>query len=501
MASVQTYDPRTGALRDVELAPTTSSEVATLCARAAEAAEPLADLGTWPLTRRAALLRVLADRIDANADELAALADAETALGTARLTGEIVRTTGQLRLFAAAVEEGSFLEIVVDHADPDTTPPRPDLRRMLNPIGPVGVFSASNFPFAFSVAGGDTAAALAAGCPVVVKAHHGHVETSARVAALVIAALVDSGAPPGTFAIVYGREAGRLLVTDPALKAVGFTGSLAGGRALFDLAVSRPDPIPFYGELGSLNPVVVTPAAVAARGPEIVSGFVGSFTLGGGQFCTKPGVLLLPAGHGLDIALADAVAAVPPTALLTPAIRDGFRETAAHLGASEGVRLIAGADGFDDLAVPARLYATSVPSVVANPALLDECFGPASFVVEWTDEDELLAALDILTGSLTATLHAEPSDEELSRRLLARLRRLAGRVVWNGWPTGVAVTWSMHHGGPWPATTDPLHTSVGVTSIRRFLVPVVYQNTPQELLPEVLRDDNPTGVPRRSQER
>ena len=490
MTSVQTYDPRTGAFHDTAVGATTAGEVAALCTLAAEAAEQFGDLDAWSLDRRAALLRGIADRIDARAGELAALADTETALGEARLTGEVARTTGQLRLFAEAVEEGSFLEVIVDHADPTATPPRPDLRRMLQPIGPVGVFSASNFPFAFSVAGGDTAAALAAGCPVVVKAHSGHVLTSARTASLVAEALDESGAPPGTFAVVYGREAGRVLVTDPAIKAVGFTGSLAGGRALYDLAVSRPDPIPFYGELGSLNPVVVTPAAVAARGPEIVAGFAGSFTLGAGQFCTKPGLLLLPAGHGLEATLASAVADVPPAVLLTPAIKDGFGDATTRLSAGDDVQVIAGTSDTDALAFPARLYTAPAAAVVADPALLDECFGPASLVVEWSSEDELFAVLDVVSGSLTATIHAEPGDAPLAERLLARLRRLAGRIVWNGWPTGVAVTWSMHHGGPWPATTDPLHTSVGVTSVRRFLVPVVYQNTPPHLLPAPLRDNS-----------
>jgi NADP-dependent aldehyde dehydrogenase len=494
VTSVQTYDPRTGALHDTDVGATTAGEVADLCARAAAAAEELGDLDVWPLDRRAGLLRRIADRIDAHAGELAALADTETALGEPRLTGEITRTTGQLRLFAEAVDEGSFLEVIVDPADPTATPPRPDLRRMLQPIGPVGVFSASNFPFAFSVAGGDTAAALAAGCPVVVKAHSGHVLTSARVAALVADALDESGAPPGTFAVVYGREAGRLLVTDPAIKAVGFTGSLAGGRALYDLAVSRPDPIPFYGELGSLNPVVVTPAAVAARGPEIVAGFAGSFTLGAGQFCTKPGLLLLPAGHGLSDELAAAVADVPAAVLLTPAIKDGFGDATTRLAAGDDVHVLAGTPESSALAVPARLYSAPAAAIVADPSLLDECFGPAALVVEWSSEDDLFAVLDVIAGSLTATIHAEidePSDAAFARRLLPRLRRLAGRIVWNGWPTGVAVTWSMHHGGPWPATTNPLHTSVGVTSMRRFLVPVVYQNAPPSLLPLPLRDGGP----------
>ncbi|MGH9213585.1 MAG: aldehyde dehydrogenase (NADP(+)) [Acidimicrobiales bacterium] len=518
MSQVQTYDPRTGERRDAGLTETTASEVASVCAHAADAAMPFGHLGTWPLTRRSGALRAVADRIEAEAADLAALADEETALGLPRLHSEIVRTVGQLRLFAAAVEEGSFLDVIVDPADPDAQPiPRPDLRRMLQPIGPVAVFAASNFPFAFSVAGGDTAAALAAGCPVVVKAHEGHPRTSARTAQLVTAMLSEAGAPPGTFAIVYGRDAGLALVAHPHVRAVGFTGSVRGGRALFDVAVARPDPIPFYGELGSLNPVVVTPAAVAARGAEIAAGFVASFTLGTGQFCTKPGLLFLPAGHGLDEALAEAVATVPAGPLLTHAIRDGFAGSVERLEDVTAVRLIAGTKdvALDDLRQPGvasdepsgratpraggqgsplvvspRLYGTAAASLVANPALAEECFGPAALVVEWEGEDDLFAALDQVAGSLTATVHAEDEDEDrgLSERLLARARNLAGRIIWNGWPTGVPVTEAMHHGGPWPATTSPLHTSVGTTSIRRFLVPVVYQDTPQHLLPAPLRD-------------
>jgi NADP-dependent aldehyde dehydrogenase len=498
MSTLQTYDPRSGTRRDAGIAETTAAEVAALCARAADAAVELADLDTWTLARRADALRSIADHLDEHRDELVGLADEETALGAGRLDGEVVRTTGQLRLFADAVEEGSFLEVIVDRADPDHRPlPLPELRRMLQPIGPVGVFAASNFPFAFSVAGGDTASALAAGCSVVVKAHQGHPRTSARTAELVADALAHASMRAGTFGIVYGRDAGRLLVSDPHVKAVGFTGSQGGGRALFDLAVSRPDPIPFFGELGSLNPVVVTPAAIAARAADIATGFVGSFTLGGGQFCTKPGLLFAPRGHGLEAPLADALADVPAAALLTPAIREGFGQRAEQIGGSEAVRLLAGSDANGDLAVPPRVYAASSAALVAHPDVADECFGPAAIVVEWDAEDDLLAALDVVAGSLTATVHAEPDDPAVTGRLMARLRRLAGRIVWNGWPTGVAVTWSMHHGGPFPVTTNPLHTSVGVTALRRFLVPIVYQNAPDERLPTILRDGNPLGVPRR----
>jgi NADP-dependent aldehyde dehydrogenase len=478
---------------------TRPDQVDRLARSAARAAGPLAAL---PLPARAGLLRAVAAALEAHRDELVALADAETGLGEVRLGGELTRTTVQLEMFAGEVEEGSFLDVMIDHADPDAVPaPRPDLRRMLVPIGPVAVFAASNFPFAFSVAGGDTASALAAGCPVVVKAHPGHPGLSARCAAVVADALAAAGGPDGCFAVVHGLDAGRDLVTHPAIAAVGFTGSLAGGRALFDLACSRPDPIPFYGELGSLNPVVVTPGAVAARGAEIARGFVASYTLGGGQFCTKPGLLFLPTGHGLDDVLVaeSRSAALPP--LLGERIRTGFLGTARALAATAGVRALLAP--LDSTVEPAGARVS--PVLLAVPAdrfaehpLVEECFGPAAVIVEYGSEADLDAALETLPGALTASVHAEPDTEsELAGRLLERFRAGAGRVIWNGWPTGVAVTAAQHHGGPWPATTAPLHTSVGTTAIRRFLRPVAYQNLPDALLPEPLRDANPLGLPRR----
>jgi len=481
---------------DTVITETSPADVESCCRAAAGACAELADLAAWPLARRAGLLRAVAAMLDANASDLASLADTETALGSGRLVGEVARTTWQLRLLADVVDDGAFLEVIIDHPSAAEGPQaHPDLRRMLLPIGPVAVYAASNFPFAFSVAGGDTAAALAAGCPVVVKAHPGHPRTSQRTAELVLAACRDAGAPEGTFSLVHGFEAGRLVVTDQRIRAAAFTGSPRGGQALFDLASSRPDPIPFYGELGSINPVYVTPAAAAARGSEIAAGFVTSVTLGNGQFCTKPGLLFLPSGHGLDDALAEAVRRVPSAPMLTPDISDGFRSGIEEIAGTDGVRLLAAADGPDGR--PPRLYVTAAADVARHPRLSRECFGPSSVVAEYRDEEELIEAAAAVPGSLAAAVHAEPGDEKLSRRLLATVRTRAGRVIWNGWPTGVAVTWAMHHGGPWPATTASIHTSVGPTAIRRFQVPVTFQGIPAPLLPDAVADDNVLGLPRR----
>lgn len=491
-------------MADTLVTETSPSEVESRCLAAEQACGVFADPGAWPPARRADLLRGVAAALDAQARDLGALADEETSLGATRLTGEVARTTWQLRLLADATAGGSFAGIIIDHARAASGPQaHPDLRRMLVPIGPVAVYAASNFPFAFSVAGGDTAAALAAGCPVVVKAHPGHPRTSQRTADLVEAAVTDAGAPAGTFGLVHGLDAGRALITDPRIKAAAFTGSQAGGRALFDLAASRPDPIPFYGELGSVNPVFVTAAAVAARGAEIAAGFVASVTLGYGQFCTKPGLIFLPAGHGLEGALAEAIEGSATGPLLTPQIRDGFDAGTRELDGARGVRLLAiarpaGSAPPGSAPAPApRLYATTADVLAASPSLTRECFGPSSVIVTYDGDDEMVRAASALPGSLAAAVHAEDGDDALSRRLLAALRARTGRVIWNGWPTGVAVTWAMHHGGPWPATTAPLHTSVGTTAIRRFLVPVTFQDVPDRLLPGALQEANPLDIPRR----
>ncbi|MPY77874.1 MAG: aldehyde dehydrogenase family protein [Actinophytocola sp.] len=475
-----------------------------LCDTPREAARLAADAMDWLAERspreRGELLLAVAGALDGAAAELIALADEETALGEARLTGEMARTTGQLRLFANVLAEGSYLEATLDAADPDATPPRPDLRRMLEPLGPVAVFAASNFPFAFSVAGGDTASALAAGCPVVLKAHSGHPKLSERTTAVVSAALEHGGAPAGTFSCLAGRGAGRELVRDPDIRAVGFTGSLAGGRALFDLAAAREDPIPFFGELGSINPVLITRRAVRERGTAIAEGLVGSFTLGVGQFCTKPGIVLVPDDTGFEQLVVDALAGATGGRMLTDRIAGGFHGGVGELLATGSARLLDGSGGHVDTATrhadPVLLAADAADLIRDPEPLLRENFGPACALVRYRDGDELAAAVDVLPGSLTTTVHAEQADVTALTGVVA-LKARSGRLVWNGWPTGVAVTWSQHHGGPWPATTAPLHTSVGATAIRRWLRPVCYQDYPAELLPPALRDDNPLGLPRR----
>lgn len=474
--------------------PTSQEQLDVVLDAAAAAARPLGELRP---AQQAAFLRGVADALDTAAEELVPIARRETHLPEPRLRGELSRTTFQLRLFAEVLGEGAYLEATIDHADPEWPPAaRPDLRRMLLPLGPVVVFAASNFPFAFSVAGGDTASALAAGCPVVLKAHPGHPQLSRRTGEIVASALAHAGAPQGTFAVVEGEEAGRAAVLDPRIKAAAFTGSTHGGRALFDLANSRPDPIPFYGELGSLNPVFVTDAAATRRGQRIWSDYVDSFTLGAGQFCTKPGLLFVPAGSGAEEALTELVAGREPATMLNERIARGHREVRERLASHPVVRTL-GTGRAGDLGPAATVLSTSVPDLLAHQqTLLTECFGPTSIVVTYTSDTELLAAARAFPGQLTATVHGE-HDDPIVPPLLAELRERAGRVIWNDWPTGVAVTHAMHHGGPYPATTAPLHTSVGTTAIRRFLRPVSYQDLPQHLLPLALRDDNPLGLPRR----
>jgi NADP-dependent aldehyde dehydrogenase len=458
-------------------------------------------LADSPSGDRARALRAVAEALDAAVDELVALAHDETGLPLPRLTGEVARTTGQLRLFASELEEGSWLDVIIDTHDPDAEPvPRPDLRRMQVAAGPVVVFAASNFPFAFSVAGGDTASALAAGCPVVVKAHPGHPATSRRTAEIVAGAWEAAGMPAGSFALVEGEQAGVAALRHPSIVAGAFTGSERGGTALARIAAERDVPIPFYAEMGSLNPVFVTPGAVAARGEAIADGYVGSFTLGVGQFCTKPGLLFLPRGHGLDERLAAAVRAVAPARMLVSRIAEASREGQAALAHLPGVRTIAAVPPGEEsgLLGGALLVATDLATLLEHRAeLLSECFGPTSVVVEYDDQAGALEAASALTGSLTATIHAEDDEAAAVAPLVRMLRDRTGRLVWNGWPTGVAVSRAMHHGGPFPATTLAAHTSVGGTAIRRFLRPVVYQDYPAALLPPALRDDNPLRLLRR----
>ncbi len=473
--AVQGIDPRTGRPSGEPIPFTARDELDAIAASAAAAFEAWS---ATPAVGRAAALDLIADRLDEGADKLVEIADAETGLGAVRLTGEVTRTSNQLRLFGDVLRDGGYVEAIVSPAKASATPPRPDVRRMLVPRGPVAVFSASNFPFAFSVAGGDTASALAAGCPVVVKAHEGHPATSAAVAAVVAAALREAGAPEGTFGIVYGPPAGGPLV-------------------LFDLAVARPDPIPFYGELGSLNPVVVLPDAAERDAERIASGYAGSLTMGTGQFCTKPGLLFVPDATAFLDRIAEAIAATPGGPMLTARMRDAYADDSAW----QGLPVLAEGGASDDaFGARPQVRLVELSGFAADlDALTEERFGPAGLVVRYRSVDELLRVLGHLPGSLTGSVHATDLDAAATARVAAVLRRKAGRLIMNGWPTGVAVCWAMHHGGAWPATTDARHTSVGATSIGRWLVPVAYQDWADELLPPELQRANPLGIPRRTE--
>ncbi|MGY2128222.1 aldehyde dehydrogenase (NADP(+)) [Blastococcus sp. SYSU DS0617] len=495
MSDVVSIDPSTGEAVEVVAQETTTAEVDRLCAAALAAAPGLDAMGR---AGRAALLRALADALEARRDDVVAVADRETALGTTRLNGELTRTAYQLRLFAEVLDEGSYLEAAIDHPGDTPMGPRPDLRRMLLPIGPIAVFGASNFPLAFSVPGGDTASALAAGCPVVVKAHGSHPATSQLVFDVFVAAARTAGAPEGTFGIVHGLQAGADLVAHPAIRAVGFTGSVNGGRALLQIIEQRPDPVPFFGELSSLNPLIVTPQAAGERGEVIGRELVGSFTLGGGQFCTKPGLAFVPAGPDGDRvveAMAEAVRAAPAPVLLNEGIAASYGRISDGLSGAPGVEEIArGAEPADEgfRAVP-RLLTTTAGDLPEE--VTEECFGPVSVVARYDGEGDLFAALSAMPSSLTATVLRGSGETDLPLAVSQELRTRAGRLVYDAYPTGVAVSWAQHHGGPWPSTNSQ-HTSVGTTAIRRFLRPVTWQGAPQELLPEELTDDY-RGIPRR----
>jgi len=456
---------------------------------------------------RARTLVTLADELQRHTDELVAAALPETGLPEARLRGEVTRTAVQLTMFAEEILGGAYLDVVIDRPDPGfVLGPRPDLRRFQVPIGPVLVFAAGNFPFAFSVAGTDTASALAAGCPVIVKAHPGHPRTSMLTASIVADTLAECGAPAGTFAMIKGIEIGVRALRDRRIAAAAFTGSVSGGRALFDIAAARRRPIPFYGELGSLNPVVITHGAATERPDEIAAGFVGSFTLGAGQFCTKPGLLLIPAGTGLIDRITQLANDIPIVRLLTTRTAEALRNRSAEVNGIDGVEvLLAGAEEvLDDSGVPAvgpTLMKVGAAQLLEHgDTLLAETFGPSALIVEYPSEAKLYEVLSELDGTLTVTVHTGSSPSESERAALSRLVPLAasrcGRLVFNGWPTGVAVTPAQNHGGPYPATTAVAHTSVGTAAIRRFIRPIAFQDAPAGLLPVELQEANPLGVPR-----
>ena len=495
MTDVLSIDPRTGETTEVLARETSPADVEQRCADALAAAPALDRLGR---SGRAGLLDTLADALEARRDDIVAVADRETGLGAARLNGELTRTCYQLRLFAEVLREGSYLEAAIDHAGDTPMGPRPDLRRMLVPLGPVAVFGASNFPLAFSVPGGDTASALAAGCPVVLKAHSAHPATSQLCFEIMADAAAKAGAPGGTLGIVYGQAAAGALVAHPAIHAVGFTGSLRGGRALLRIIEQRPDPIPFFGELSSLNPVVVTPHAVRERGERIGAELAGSATLGAGQFCTKPGLAFVPAGADGDrlvAAMAQTVSELDPQVLLNAAIAGSYDQITSKLAALPAVQTAAQgrpAHGKGFEAVP-MLLTTTAADLPAEAT--EECFGPVTVVARYDGTAELFAALRALPSSLTATVLRGDGETELPGAVAEQLRSRIGRLIYDGYPTGVAVSWAQHHGGPWPSTNSQ-HTSVGATAIRRFLRPVTWQSAPTDLLPAELTDGF-RAIPRR----
>ncbi|QOQ77431.1 aldehyde dehydrogenase (NADP(+)) [Pseudomonas poae] len=453
------------------------------------------------LAERATFLETIADAIEALGDALIDRAVAETGLPRARIQGERGRTCGQLRTFARTVRAGEWLDVRIDTAQPERQPlPRADLRQRHVPLGPVAVFGASNFPLAFSVAGGDTASALAAGCPVIVKAHGAHPGTSELVGRAVANAVKACGLPEGVFSLLYGsgREVGIALVTDPRIKAVGFTGSRSGGVALTQAAQARPEPIPVYAEMSSINPVYLFPAALQARAEDLAQGFVASLTQGAGQFCTNPGLVIAVAGNALERFIATASQLLPGCAaqtMLTPGIFSAYQTGVGALAQHAQV-VATGAAAVGPNQGQAHLFVTKAKAFLADEHLQGEVFGAASLVVVCANDDEVRQVSEHLEGQLTATLHLDEDDLVHAKALLPVLERKAGRLLVNGWPTGVEVCDAMVHGGPFPATSDSRSTSVGTAAILRFLRPVCYQDFPESLLPDALQHGNPLRLRR-----
>lgn len=496
------HNPSNSAVMEPAFHEAAAAEVAAALDASALA---FADYRTRAGTERALFLEMIATEIEALGDTLIHRAHAETGLPLPRLIGERGRTCGQLRLFAAVAREGSWVDARIDPAQPDRQPlPRADLRRHLVALGPVVVFGSSNFPFAFSVAGGDTASALAAGCTVVVKAHRAHPGTAELVATAINRAIVTCGLPPAVFSLIHGGGStiGIAMVKHPATAAVGFTGSSAAGRALFDAAASRPHPIPVFAEMSSLNPLFILPGAQHAHGTAIAQGLLTSFTMGVGQFCTKPGLVFVTRGpdtYTFQQKLSELVHAAPCGTMLTSGIREAFLENRTKITTTPGVQILAAATASaNDTRTEAQhsVATTTAKNFLAHPALATEAFGPFTLIVVGETADELVACAATLEGQLTATVHGNPADLAAAQPLLTALERLAGRVVINGFPTGVEVCPAMNHGGPYPATTDTRFTSVGTAAILRFARPVCYQSFPDTLLPDALKNANPLGLMR-----
>lgn len=499
-ATFQAFDPA----RDTAIEPTfisaTAEDVERAVQLAAAAAPAWARLSGADRNR---FLQAIARNLEAKAEDLVARAMQETGLPEARLKGEVARTAGQLRLYGDAAERGDWLDARIETAQPDRKPlPKPDHRSMLRPLGPVVVFGSSNFPFAYSVAGGDTASAFAAGCPVIVKAHPAHPGTSEMVGRLILHAVREGGLPEGSFSLLFdkGFGVGQTLVQHPLVKAAGFTGSVKGGRALTDLAAARPEPIPVYAEMGSVNPLFILPGALAERATAIVEGLHASATLGVGQFCTNPGLIVLersPAAEQFVAQLAAKLVATPEGPMLTPGIRKNFVAGTAARGELSGVKKIAEGRTATACGAAPVWFATDARYFLGNHALSEEIFGPSSLVIWCADRAEMLAVARGLEGSLTATIHASPAEAPGNGELVEVLAGRAGRLILNGYPTGLEVSHAIVHGGPYPATSDGgRSTSVGTRALVRWARLVCYQNFAEELLPPELRTANPLGLRR-----
>lgn len=448
---------------------------------------------------RASFLEAIASEIMATGDSLIERCSLETGLPQARLTGERLRTVNQLKLFAAYIREGSYVDARIDKADPTRTPPKPDVRSMQAPLGPVAVFGASNFPLAFSVAGGDTASALAAGCPVVVKAHPAHPGTSEIVAKAIIHAAKSCKMPDGVFSMLHGREhsVGLAMAVHPRICAVAFTGSFRGGKALFDAANRRAVPVPVYAEMGSTNPVFILPRAMRERMDAIAGDLTASVTLGAGQFCTNPGLVFVQNSDAHDKfinALSAAMAGSRCGVMLTTGIRAAYDAGVSRLRHHSGVTMLAEGKAEPGGSAPPALLHTTAGIFLQNHDLEEEVFGPSTLAVTLGGKQETLQVAIALSGHLTATIHGTDEDLDEFAELIEILGQKAGRLIINGYPTGVEVTHAMVHSGPFPATTDSRSTSVGTLAIRRFLRPVCYQNFPNRLLPPALKDDNPLKI-------
>lgn len=491
------FDPRTGH----EVEPAFHAASLQELARAAELADTARiPFAQTPGRQRATLLRAIAANIEALGDTLLERASLESGLTVERFAGERARTCGQLRMFADLLDEGSWVDARIDHAIPDRQPvPKPDVRSMLRPLGPVAVFCASNFPLAYSVAGGDTASALAAGCPVIVNAHVAHPGTAELVGSAVVKAVKECLMPEGTFSLLFsdGYEIGQALVRHPAIKAVGFTGSRRGGRALMDIAAARPEPIPVYAEMSSVNPTFILPSAVAERGDAIVAALHASVTGGAGQFCTKPGLVFVPGDADVFISkMRGLMSATEPSPLLTGGIRDSYVKGSEHREHEVEVAAANNKSGLEGFAVNPSIFETSAVRYLDTPDLNEEIFGPTTLLIKSDSHDELLAIARSLEGQLTASVHGTEQDLIEYADLIAILETKVGRVIFNGFSTGVEVCPSMVHGGPYPATSDGRSTAVGTHAIERFSRLVCYQNFPDDSLPDELKEANPLNIAR-----